>query len=131
MISRRSPTGTGHPGRHEYSSRSRATRETFAENFGGPVGVGDAVVGGLVGGVTTVGSGAATSVTGEDAEIGAEVTGGAAGAGPGVAVPHEAAARQPAAVASAARVRVMILKPDTSRPLRKNGQKRQKASVDD
>ncbi|GAA3419269.1 hypothetical protein GCM10018952_58060 [Streptosporangium vulgare] len=133
MISRRSLTGTGHPGRHEYSSRSRGTRETFAENSGGPVGVGDTVVDGPAVGVTAVGvtvvgsgavgSGAATSVAGEDAEIGAEVAGGAAGAGWEAGweavVPHEAAARQPTVVASTARVRIVNLEPDTCRLLRK------------
>ncbi|GGT02447.1 hypothetical protein GCM10010156_70500 [Planobispora rosea] len=40
MISRRSRTGTGQPERQECSSRSRAIREIFAENSGGPAGGG-------------------------------------------------------------------------------------------
>ncbi|GAA3000190.1 hypothetical protein GCM10017559_21380 [Streptosporangium longisporum] len=124
MISRRSPTGTGHPGRHEYLSRSRVTRETFAENSGGPVGAGDAVADGpAVGvaavGVAPVGSGTATPVADgftEGDAAGAEVAGEAAGE---AATPHAATVRQPVTVASAARVRIANLEPGTCRPPRK------------
>ncbi|MFC7646343.1 hypothetical protein ACFQX6_41515 [Streptosporangium lutulentum] len=75
MISRRSPTGTGHPGRQEYGSCLRVTRETSAENFGGPVGVGLAVVGSADG----AGAGGADGETGAetDGEVSAEADGGA------------------------------------------------------
>lgn len=98
MISRRSPTGTGHPGRQEYRSRSRATLVTLAENFGGVVGDGLAV--GLGVGVPAEGDGdaGADEVAGE---------GGADWVGCDVAVAlHAAAARQPTAVATTARMRV-------------------------
>lgn len=101
MISRRSPTGTGHPGRQEYRSRSRATLVTSAENFGGVVGDGLAVGPGV--GAPVAGG----DVAGAD-EGAAEGEAGCAGcAGCDVAVaPHAAAAIQPTAAATVARMRV-------------------------
>lgn len=91
MISRRSPTGTGQPGRQEYRSRSRATLVTLAENFGGPVGAGVAVAG------PAEGVGDAGAADGVDGTGGVDRVG-CAGCEVAVA-PHAATTRQPATAA--------------------------------
>lgn len=117
MISRRSLSGTGHPGRQEYLSCWRVTGEIFAENFGGPVGVGVAVVGS--GAVVGVAAAACGPVGPEAAEVGRAADVGWADVGWEVAVPQEAAARQPTVTASAARVRIVNLDLATRYPLTK------------
>ncbi|MEU9835787.1 hypothetical protein AB0D67_29980 [Streptosporangium sp. NPDC048047] len=106
MTIRRSPTGTGQPGRQEWGSWSRVTFETFAENSGGPVGLGLAeglsLAGALSPGVALgagVGLTATCSGVVDDEPGVGEPDGGVSD------VPHEAARRQPAVTATAARTR--------------------------
>ncbi|GIH75170.1 hypothetical protein Plo01_15990 [Planobispora longispora] len=138
MISRRSRTGTGQPERQECSSRSRAIREIFAENSGGPAGGGVGV--GSGGGDGEKGSGdggGEDGVVGEPGEGDAEGdgedgtadvrdgenalgrtelrAGSSVGAAMGSDAPQEATARQ-AVTARAARPRVPNAEPLTRHP---------------